>query len=199
MLSKRDKTRAFGGIMNNNKSANDQGEHGFLFNVEILVRDQTNARALQTLLQLLNSSDDIIDYRINSGIELGTIISSMLADKKPPSTAKSFKRLNKTDINPTPSETKTSKPVVRKEQTQTPRKNNFENIAKSHDFENWIQKYITDNSLIRLLINRNGERVSIPCRVLNFLPDTYTLTVYHVDEKQVYSFHLSEIIDFSEK
>jgi len=180
-------------------SATDQEELGFLFNVEILVKEQTNAKALQKLLQLLNSNDDIIDYRINSGIELGSIINSMLANKKQSLIAKSYKRINEGASKPTPSETKVAKsPPAPKEQADTIQLSSFESMAKSQDFKNLIQKYIANNSLVRLLINRNGKRISIPCRILNFLTDTYTLTVYHVDEKQVYSFHLSEIIDLNE-
>ncbi|MCM3038814.1 hypothetical protein M3201_03750 [Paenibacillus motobuensis] len=180
-------------------SATDQEELGYLFNVEILVKEQTNAKALQKLLQLLNSSDDIIDYRINSGIELGAIINSMLANKKQSLINKSYKRINEGASNPTPSETKDTKtPHAPKEQPESPQQNSFVSMAKSQYFENWVQKYIAENSLVRLLVNRNGKRVSIPCRILNFLTDTYTMTVYHVDEKQVYSFHLSEIIDLNE-
>ncbi|NWL88377.1 MULTISPECIES: hypothetical protein [unclassified Paenibacillus] len=183
----------------NKTSTTDQEGLGFLFNVEILVKEETNAKALQKLLQLLNSNNDIIDYRINSGIELGSIISSMLANKKQSLITKSYKRINEGASNPIPSVTKTAKtPAAPKEQPEDLQENNFESMAKSQDFENWVQKYIADNSLVRLLVNRNGKRVSIPCRILNFLTDTYTLTVYHVDEKQVYSFHLSEIIDLNE-
>lgn len=181
-------------------SANDQEELGFLFNVEILVKEQTNAKALQKLLQLLNSNEDIIDYRINSGIELGEIISSMLTNRKQSFIAKSYKRLNENAIATSSTEHKTAKSGESpKELIQAQPTHNFENLAKSQAFENWIKKYIADNSLVRLLVNRNGERLSIPCRILNFIPETYTLTVYHVDEKQVYSFHLSEIIDLNEK
>ncbi|MDU5951065.1 MAG: hypothetical protein E6Z15_28890, partial [Paenibacillus macerans] len=72
----------------------------------------------------------------------------------------------------------------------------FKDFASSEEFQKWIQSYITGNKLVRLYINRNGERMSIPCRILNFLPETYALNVYHVDEKQVYNLKLSEIIDF---
>ncbi|MNJ67746.1 hypothetical protein D3C77_639440 [compost metagenome] len=71
-------------------------------------------------------------------------------------------------------------------------------MAKNRNFQDWIQKYISENRLVRILINRNGERINIPCRILNFQSETYTINVYHVDEKQVYTFMLSEIIDFIE-
>jgi hypothetical protein len=124
----------------------------------------------------------------------------MLANKKQSLIAKSYKRVNEGASKPTPSETKAAKssPAPKEQQPEATRQNSFESMAKSQEFEKWIQKYIANNSLVRLLVNRNGKRISIPCRILNFLTDTYTLTVYHVDEKQVYSFHLSEIIDLNE-
>src|SRR5690606_2398156 len=77
-------------------------------------------------------------------------------------------------------------------------KDSFAAVALSGDFGDWIQKYISENRLVRILVNRNGERMSIPCRILNFQSENYAINVYHVDEKQVYTFMLSEVIDFME-
>ncbi|WP_256756653.1 hypothetical protein [Cohnella sp. WQ 127256] len=64
-------------------------------------------------------------------------------------------------------------------------------------FELRIRQYIESNKLLRLNINKGlGVTMSIPCRVINFDADTQLLTVYHVDEKQVYSVGLNEIDDF---
>jgi hypothetical protein len=63
--------------------------------------------------------------------------------------------------------------------------------------ENRIRQYIESNKLIRLKINKGlGVKMNIPCRVINFDASSQLLTVYHVDEKQVYSFGLNEIDDF---
>ncbi|RED64016.1 hypothetical protein [Cohnella lupini] len=60
-----------------------------------------------------------------------------------------------------------------------------------------IRQYIESNKLIRLNINKGrGVKMSIPCRVINFDASDNLLTVYHVDEKQVYSVGLNEIDDF---
>ncbi|BBI32320.1 hypothetical protein [Cohnella abietis] len=60
-----------------------------------------------------------------------------------------------------------------------------------------IRHFIESNQLIRLSINKGrGVKMSIPCRVINFDPVNQLLTVYHVDEKQVYSLGLNEIDDF---
>jgi hypothetical protein len=63
--------------------------------------------------------------------------------------------------------------------------------------ESRINQYIESNELIRLNVNKGrGIKMSIPCRVINFDVDSQLLTVYHVDEKQVYSMGLNEIDDF---
>lgn len=62
-----------------------------------------------------------------------------------------------------------------------------------------IRNYIKTSRLIRVTVNKpKGEKFSVPCRVVNFDPDNELLTVYHVDEKSVYSFRLNEIDDFAE-
>ncbi|MBA9085068.1 hypothetical protein FHR92_001530 [Fontibacillus solani] len=197
----------------NSQNNNNDGELGFLFNVEILVKDETNAKALQSLLHLLNNANNIIDYRINSGIELGEIIESLLKAKKQSLISKSYKRLKANNEAKNPSEdivSKTEQPAPpppapasqsnKKSAAQSNTEpNSFKEIAQSKDFQDWIQKYISGNRLVRIVIKKGEERISIPCRILNFLPETYNLTVYHVDEKQVYTFKLSEIVDFIDK
>ncbi|WP_059046243.1 hypothetical protein [Paenibacillus rubinfantis] len=188
--------------MDNQTGQHHEEELGYLFNVEILIKGSTNPLALQALLKLLNEGPDIIDYRINSGIELGRIIESTLAsrkqsriDKARAATAKDSTKETAKDSGkeaPKPSaaaEKKKSEPAA-----SAP--GNFKDIAASEEFQAWIQSYITANKLVRLYVNRNGKRTSIPCRILNFLPETYALNVYHVDEKQVYTLKLSEVIDF---
>jgi hypothetical protein len=43
-----------------------------------------------------------------------------------------------------------------------------------------------------------GIKLSIPCRIINVDENESLITVYHVDEKQVYSFRLNEIEDFTQ-
>ncbi|WP_372662007.1 hypothetical protein [Cohnella sp.] len=62
---------------------------------------------------------------------------------------------------------------------------------------NQIEQYIQSNKLLRLNVNKGlGVKMDIPCRIINFDADKQLITVYHVDEKQVYSFELNEIDDF---
>lgn len=189
--------------MDNQTGKQHEEELGYLFNVEILVKNKSNALALQSLLELLNSGSSIIDYRINSGIELGEIIESLLASRKQNFITKTYKRLGKAGAAkesgnpPAGSENKKSGPAPKTQPSgETAAAGNFKELAASEEFQAFIQSYITGNKLVRLLVNRNGKRINIPCRILNFLPETYALNVYHVDEKQVYTLKLSEIIDF---
>jgi hypothetical protein len=62
-----------------------------------------------------------------------------------------------------------------------------------------INDYIKANKLIRLNINKGrGVRMNIPCRIVNYDSVKDLLTVYHVDEKQVYTVKFNEIDDFIE-
>lgn len=62
-----------------------------------------------------------------------------------------------------------------------------------------IKEYIASNRLIRVHVNKGmGVKLSIPCRIINFDEQQHNLTVYHVDEKQVYTFNMFEIDDFNE-
>ncbi|PLT47106.1 hypothetical protein NYE40_17805 [Paenibacillus sp. FSL W8-1187] len=60
-----------------------------------------------------------------------------------------------------------------------------------------IRRCVDDGRLVRLSINRGkGVRLSVPCRILRWDEPSSLLTVYHVDEKQVYTFGIGEIDDF---
>lgn len=180
-----------------NRSEHNKDELGYLFNVEILIRSQKNAEALQLLLELLNNNEHVIDYRINSGIELGEIIDSLLTAKKQTIISKSFSRLPKGDGNkPTPPPVNRVQESVKEHTAGKQGGSIFKEMAGSQNFQDWIQKFITKNALVRLIVNHNDKRLSIPCRILNFQPETFTITIYHVDEKQVYTYKLSEIVDF---
>lgn len=184
------------------KAGGSKEDLGFLFNVEVLVRSETNAKALQLLLQTLNQSEHIIDYKINSGIELGTIIESLLTSKKQSIISRSFSRLHAGSDKEQAKEPskasaeKKSGPDKPKAAPGDSKKSPYDDFAKNEEFTLWIQKFIIENRLVRLLVHRQGERISIPCRILNYMSDTSTINVYHVDEKRVYTFKLNEIIDF---
>jgi hypothetical protein len=62
-----------------------------------------------------------------------------------------------------------------------------------------IRSYIESNKLIRIVVNKGkGVKLDMPCRIINFDPEHELLTLYHVDEKKVYSILLNEVDDFIE-
>lgn len=70
-------------------------------------------------------------------------------------------------------------------------------LMHNENIVNLIEYLKNNNTLVRLsVVKSKGVKLSIPCRVLNFDSSTLQLTVYHVDEKKVYQFHLSEVDDF---
>ncbi|MGO4107929.1 hypothetical protein [Paenibacillus sp. YAF4_2] len=71
-------------------------------------------------------------------------------------------------------------------------------IAPPSGFDS-IRAFMKSNKLIRLIVNKGlGIKLSIPCRILNVDEDGNLITVYHVDEKQVYTFRMNEIEDFQD-
>ncbi|MFD0672998.1 hypothetical protein [Cohnella sp. GCM10027633] len=144
----------------------------YLFQVEVMVNAPSNGAALEQLLHALNNGN-FADYRIGSGIQLGSAIEQALA-----ATIKA-----KAATAPA------------KESVKSPVKES----PKVDPLEIRIRHYIQSNQLIRLNINKGrGVKMNIPCRVINFEPDSQLLTVYHVDEKQVYTVRMNEIDDFIE-
>lgn len=156
---------------------------GFLFNVDILIESPTNKGALEKLMRLMNN-EDVIDYRVHRGMNLGSIIEEMLKEK----TAKEIP-VSAADTPEKRTAAEAAKPKPAKETPSKP------SVAQSMLDD--IKTLIANNTLIRLSINKGkGGKASIPCRVLNFDTDSEVMTVYHVDEKSVYAFNIYEIDDF---
>ncbi|WP_310549763.1 hypothetical protein [Paenibacillus glufosinatiresistens] len=193
----------------NNKLRSTEGQ--FLFNLDILINAKTNPLALQYLLELLNGSEYVTDFKINSNLQLGRTIDELLQNAKrnlsqgkagaadaaaaepaKPSTAA------KTSAEAKPSVEAKAPPAARPEAGRgaaaAPRTG-----GEAHPFGPiyiQIREFIRKNQLIRIRANRYGKQLSIPCRVLNLDEATNTINVYHVDEKQVYTFKLNEIDEF---
>lgn len=159
----------------NKKNASAQDE-GFLFSIEVLVKGKTNGHALETLTHLLNH-DAVVDYRVLKGITLGQVIDAAIEmAEKNKKTAATSKRNEQTDSTPSKATPK-SKPV-------------------EYPIVEPIKQYIEDRKLVRLtVVKGKGVKLSIPCRILNYDQASSSITVYHVDEKKVYTFQLSEIDD----
>lgn len=143
----------------------------FLFQVEIMVEDHHHATALEQLLRGLNEGQ-FPDYRITSGVKLGELIESRLAEND-----------QRSEI---PVTLPAAKPAQPSQQPELP---GFESL----------KNYKKNNTLIRLIINKGlGIKLNIPCRIINIDETEQLITVYHVDEKQVYTFRLTEIEDLIE-
>jgi hypothetical protein len=145
-----------------------------LFTVDILIESTSNGLALEKLVHLLNSPE-IKDYKIQRGIELGKIIEAAL-QKEAQSGPKAGKPANQPEAAPSAS--------------KTPADN------ETHALAEQIERFKANNTLVRLtIVKGKGVKLSVPCRILNYDAAAQLVTVYHVDEKKVYSFHLNEIDD----
>ena len=162
----------------------------YLFNVDILINARTNPLALQYLLEMLNNSDKITDFNINSGLELGRTIETLLRSAKMALKNDSFTPVPvSVKLPEKPADKPADKPAAKKQPVVTPSETPADVFGK-------IREYIQSNQLVRLRANRHGKKVSMPCRILNFDEGANSLSVYHVDEKQVYTFKLNEIDEF---
>ncbi|WP_091001579.1 hypothetical protein [Paenibacillus sp. OK003] len=189
------------------ETLSNEEEIGFLFNVDILIKSRSNALALQSLLEFINKEEQIADFRIQSGIELGKIIEVTLQSKKD-SFAFLHKERKKSQSNAkqkssSPNQaTASTVPVTPQSEIETPASQKAPsteapNITNANSFDVWIDTLIKENRLTRIVVNnKNGRHQSIPCRILNFDRDNSIVSVYHVDEKQVYTFRTNEIDEF---
>lgn len=170
-----------------------QTKKGYVFNVSILVEGYNNGIALEALLNLLNTGK-VLDYQINEGIELGKIIDASLAEPHNQQ-AVSIKKSSHIKENRAPSAAeKTPKPAEsRTAQSNSPKAS----VPEPNYAVNLLKDYQQTNTLVRLsALKGKGVRISLPCRILSFDAESQLITVYHVDEKKVYQFHLNEIEDF---
>ncbi|MGO4539986.1 hypothetical protein [Paenibacillus sp. 2TAB19] len=149
----------------------------FIFQIEVLVEGTTNGEALEQLLRQLNNGE-FLDYKVQSGIQLG----QMLEERKAASTTQQSIPIQL----PLQEKPKSMPPITNSE-------------SVNYGLER-IKQIIKNNSLIRLVVNKGlGITLNIPCRILNMNESENLITVYHVDEKQVYTFRLNEIEDYKEQ
>ncbi|GMK41721.1 hypothetical protein PCCS19_47780 [Paenibacillus sp. CCS19] len=179
----------------------NKGQQTHLFQVEILVEGETNAKAMEQLLHVLNNGG-FPDFRVLSGSALGLLIDAMREQhqneqQRPitstPAPQKQSRTVSSSEpakaiSNPGNASDRKSKPPSTPTLSTSP----FASIAAQ------FREYMDKNKLIRLKVNKGlGVSLSIPGRIINLDEATELLTVYHVDEKQVYTFKLNEIDDFS--
>jgi hypothetical protein len=158
---------------------------------------------LEQLLHVLNNGG-FPDFRVLSGSSLGQLIDTMreqhLYGQLKPVQSTAAPRAGQPVLASKP-QTRTAQLAVqsgtgnqsnqRSEQSTSP-SSPFASIAAQ------FREYMEQNKLIRLKIHKGlGVSLNIPGRIINIDEVNELLTVYHVDEKQVYTFKLNEIDDFS--
>lgn len=156
------------------------GNKKYIFNVDIMIEDATNGRALEKLLHLLNT-ETVFDYQIKEGVELGKRIEIALKDSvlRPVSIAAA--------TQPAASPVKPERPAAAGPQTP---------VLKEDPIWEEFRTFQRNNTLLRItVVKEKGGRVSIPCRVLHADPASGNVSVYHVDEKSVYLLRIAEIDD----
>lgn len=154
----------------------------FLFNVDIMIEEETNGRALETLLHLLNTKH-VEDYQIKQGVELGEKIEETL---------------NKSTIKiiELPAAEANTVPTLDKNVGKAGEAYRHESDPHNHVWEQ-MKTFQQNNTLIRLsIVKGKGIKLSMPCRIISVDPASGNLTVYHVDEKKVYLLKINEIDDY---
>lgn len=162
---------------------------GFLFTVDVMIEAQTNGQALEKLLRILNEGE-IIDYRVVKGINLGTLIASALEQ--------SSGKAVEIKITPDNAGQKESAAGKKPGKSKPETKPAAEDGSEHREIIEQIEKYKNNQTLVRLtIVKGKGVKLSVPCRILNYDRSTEMITVYHVDEKKVYSYQLYEIDDLT--
>ncbi|PYI57211.1 hypothetical protein [Paenibacillus flagellatus] len=168
--------------MDREKQAPDKKKH--LFTVDILIEEPTNSLALAALLRALNHPN-VSDFRVVQGIEFGkTIERTVQENPGKPFAIPPNKEAPGDKAGGAQSPQETVKPS-----------GNVGGGKSSLSLENLLE-HREKGTLVRIVaVKGKGVKLNIPCRILNFDSEAQQLTIYHVDEKKVYSFKLNEIED----
>ncbi|WP_169085391.1 hypothetical protein [Paenibacillus sp. PL91] len=163
------------------KHPSSLNQSSFVFNIEVLVEGSNNAVALEKLLHALNNHSELVDFRILSGIKLGELID----ERKQNAAATQDVPVQAVESNEVKSHAKSA------DKLEAP---SFETLS----YFDKIRAIMKNNTLVRLIVNKGlGIKLNIPCRIINMDEAENIITVYHVDEKQVYTFRLNEVEDFT--
>ncbi|MCU6710394.1 hypothetical protein M6D81_16995 [Paenibacillus sp. J5C_2022] len=157
---------------------NREKKNTYVYQLEVMIEDDSHTAALEQLIRRMNGSG-FLDYKITSGIQLGQLIEERKSDAS--------------STIPIPIEPQSGEVSQQGDQSHAPAD------PAVHDTFHSFRKVMSNNTLIRLIVNRGlGIKMSIPCRIININENEQLLTIYHVDEKQVYTFRMNEIEDFQE-
>jgi hypothetical protein len=179
-----------------------RGKKSFLFNVDILIDGYNNGIALEALLHLLNS-EKVKDYEVKKGIELGKIIEATIQENKNEAAEAAVTKKSASSEAPGGIAAELRKRARSQEEKKSaippdPQKKETAKQTEISPIIPMLETYKADNKLVRLsILKGKGVKLSVPCRIVNIDIDSQHVTVYHVDEKKVYQFHLNEIDDVS--
>jgi len=164
----------------------NDAKSGHLFTVELLFNDSSNGLALEKLLNLLNLAEDVIDYKVVSGIELGQLIDANRPKADGDKPGKSAAKLGQAK----------PKPLGASANAMPSGASAIGGLTKS--IVEQFEQLKKQNALIRLtIVKGKGLKFNLPCRIVHYDTSEQTVTVYHVDDKKVYTFKLNEVDDFS--
>ncbi len=177
------------------------GKKSYLFNVDLLIDSESNAKALELLLRLLGDPS-VSDYRIHAGQQMGKLIQQAMEDTsthKPIHIPQKLQAKTETKAEAKAETKAEAKAETKAEAKAETKRAPAAKASEQDEASDRIRKYIAGNKLIRLDVNKGrGVKLSVPCRILSFDESKHSITVYHVDEKQVYTFSLNEIDEFHE-
>lgn len=179
------------------------GQKKHLFKVDIMVEEASSALALAALLQILNNPK-VNDFRITEGLEFGGLIEKLVSESRgqpiplPPHQSAPANRAfaggqAREQDDPKPKDAGPGRSPARSGAGAEPRADDPDSGPVSLDKLLLLKE---SGALVRIVVVKGkGVKLSIPCRILNFDADGQQLTIYHVDEKKVYTFTLNEIED----
>ncbi len=165
-------------------------KEGFLFTVELLVEDHTAGLALEKLIHSLNS-EHIKDYRILKGMDVGQIIYETIKHNSGKGLVKQSELPDMKEGKPISGQPAKVQPVPAKKTLDSPR-------TPIKDIMKQMEELKEKGTLIRIFINKGkGIKLNMPCRILNIDTESENITLYNVDEKQVYLISKNEIDDYT--
>lgn len=148
-----------------------QQQKQFTYTLEIRVEGRTGGEALEKIVRLLNAKE-ILGYNILDAKEESSDTVTPLFEIR--------KRLR--------AERNRQKAA---EPAPNPPKGDV-----APQLDSIISDYIRRGTLVRMsVLKPNGKKMDMPCRLLHYDEDHRHVSVYHVDEKKVYTFGLNEIED----
>ncbi|MDK8182265.1 hypothetical protein [Paenibacillus sp. UMB4589-SE434] len=187
---------------------NNMNRSAYKFSLDILIESSSNAAALEKILRLLQNDPDVLDLRVQSGSQLGSMLQLLESMQKQAHTTTPFgsvlvsRQSAQANVNGNkqqpPVQPGAAAPSIQSPQGHAATNKSNTSAPSSTGptlvIEKQIEQYIQHQTLTRLSINKGkGIKMSLPCRILNYDSTSQLLNVYHVDEKQVYAFHLYEI------